>query len=68
MQMHLLSERSSVFVQADPHAVSGYVNQHVGSHCIRLPRTGHPQASLQHRALASLDLCSISYGASVRVT
>ena len=68
MQMHLLSERSSVFVQADPYAVSGYVNQHVGSHCIRLPRAGHPQASLQHRALASLDLCSISYGASVRVT
>ena len=33
MQMHLLSERSSVFVQADPYAVSGYVNQHVGSHC-----------------------------------
>ncbi|WP_267268580.1 AraC family transcriptional regulator [Pseudomonas protegens] len=68
MQMHLLSERSRVFVQADPHAVSGYVNQHVGSHCIRLPRAGQPQASLQHRALASLDLCSISYGGSVRVT
>jgi len=68
MQMPLLSQRSSVFVQADPYAVSGYVNQHVGSHCIRLPRAGHPQASLQHRTLASLDLCSISYGGSVRVT
>ena len=32
MQMHLLSERSSVFVQADPYAVSGYVNQHAVSY------------------------------------
>ncbi|WP_095077135.1 AraC family transcriptional regulator [Pseudomonas sp. Irchel s3h17] len=68
MQAHLLSERSSVFVQADPYAVSGYVNQHVGSHCIRLPRSGSPQASLNHSKFASLDLCRISYGGSVRVT
>lgn len=68
METHLLTERSRVFVEADPYAVSGYVNQHVGSHCIRLPRAGSPQASLNHRAFASLDLCSISYGGSVRVT
>ncbi|CAI8862815.1 XylDLEGF operon transcriptional activator 3 [Pseudomonas chlororaphis] len=68
METHLLSERSRVFAQADPYAVSGYVNQHVGSHCIRLPNAGSPQASLNHRQFASLDLCSLSYGGSVRVT
>ncbi|CAD5109825.1 AraC family transcriptional regulator [Zestomonas carbonaria] len=68
MESRLLSERSSVFERADPYAVSDYVNQHVGSHCIRLPTSGHPQASLNHRQFASLDLCRISYGGSVRVT
>jgi len=68
MQAQLLSQRSTVFDQADPHAVSGYVNQHVGNHCILMPRTGHPLASLNHRKFASLDLCRISYGGSVRVT
>lgn len=68
MKSRLLSQRSGVFERADPYAVSGYVNQHVGSHCIRLPTTGHPQASLMHRKFASLDLCRISYGGSVRVT
>jgi AraC-like DNA-binding protein len=64
----LLSERSRVFEHADPYAVSGYVNQHVGSHCLRLPAHGRPEASLNHRKFSSLDLCRISYGASVRVT
>ncbi|UVJ41790.1 AraC family transcriptional regulator [Pseudomonas sp. LS1212] len=68
MDARLLSERSMVFDHADPYAVSGYVNQHVGGHCIRLPRYGIPQASLNHRKFASLDLCRISYGGSVRVT
>ncbi|MCY1283604.1 HTH-type transcriptional activator RhaS [compost metagenome] len=68
MESRLLSERSSVFERADPYAVSDYVNQHVGSHCIRLPSVGHPQASLNHRKFASLDLCRISYGGVVRVT
>ena len=48
--------------------MSGYVNRHVGTHCIRLPAAGRPQASLDHRTFASLDLCRISYGAAVRVT
>ncbi|MFJ3484386.1 AraC family transcriptional regulator [Pseudomonas sp. NPDC090202] len=65
---YLLSERSNVFERADPYAVSGYVNQHVGVHDIRLPRSGNPQACLNHRQFASLDLCRISYGGSVRVT
>ncbi|WP_028620012.1 AraC family transcriptional regulator [Pseudomonas sp. Ant30-3] len=68
MQAQLLSQRSRIFDHADPYAVSGYVNQHVGNHCIRMPRVGRPLASLDHRKFASLDLCRISYGASVRVT
>src|SRR5437868_9879319 len=68
MESRLLSERSMVFERADPYAVSGYVNQHVGVHCIHLPRASSPQASLNHRKFASLDLCRISYGGSVHVT
>ena len=68
MDSRLLSERSSVFQHADPHAVSDYVNLHVGQHCIGLSRTTRPQASLNHRKFAELDLCRISYGGSVRVT
>lgn len=64
----LLSERSQIFQRADAYAVSDYVNQHVGSHCIRLPPRGRPQASISHRTFSSLDLCRISYGAPVRVT
>lgn len=64
----LLSERSQIFDRADAYAVSDYVNQHVGSHCIRLPPKGRPQASINHRTFSSLDLCRISYGAPVRVT
>jgi len=67
MHTPLLGQRSKVFNQADPHAVSLYVNQHVGSHCIELPRASRPQAHLSHRAFAELDLCRITYGAPVRV-
>ena len=65
---NLLSERSRVFERADPYAVSGYVNQHVGNHALRMPAHGRPEASLNHRKFASLDLCRIRYGAAVRVT
>ncbi|MFJ3485284.1 AraC family transcriptional regulator [Pseudomonas sp. NPDC090202] len=68
MQPQLLSARSQVFQQADPYAVSEYVNQHVGNHCIELPRRGSPQASVNHRKFSNLDLCRLSYGGSVRVT
>lgn len=68
MDHRLLNEKSLVFAQADPYAVSDYVNQHVGSHRICLPRSGHPQASLSHRTFGSLDLCQISYGGRVQVT
>ncbi|WP_439861915.1 AraC family transcriptional regulator [Pseudomonas sp. MBLB4136] len=66
--MLLLSDKSMVFDHADPYAVSGYVNQHVGHHCIKLPAKGDLSASLSHRKFANLDLCRISYGGSVRVT
>jgi AraC-like DNA-binding protein len=56
MQAQLLSQRSTVFDHADPYAVSGYVNQHVGNHCILMPRAGRPLASLNHRKFASLCL------------
>jgi AraC-like DNA-binding protein len=68
MDCRLLNEKSRIFQHADPYAVSDYVNQHVGPHCIRLPQSGRPEASLSHRTFGSLDLCRISYGGSVRVT
>ncbi|MDD0975985.1 AraC family transcriptional regulator [Pseudomonas fontis] len=68
MGSQLLSERSRVFERADPYAVSDYVNQHVGSHCLRLPRTGDLAASINHRKFASLDLCRLSYGGKARIT
>ncbi|MDN7140797.1 AraC family transcriptional regulator [Pseudomonas sp. JQ170] len=68
MSSHLLSERSCVFERADPYAVSEYVNQHVGGHSLRLPRTGDLQASISHRKFASLDLCRLSYGGKARIT
>jgi AraC-like DNA-binding protein len=68
MVFRLLNEKSRIFAHADPYAVSDYVNQHVGSHCIRLPQTCAAEASLSHRTFGDLDLCRISYGGSVRVT
>ncbi|NWB89906.1 AraC family transcriptional regulator [Pseudomonas agarici] len=64
----LLSARSQIFHRADAYVVSDYVNQHVGSHCIRLLPKGRPRASISHRTFSSLDLCRISYGAPVQVT
>ncbi|WP_397451946.1 AraC family transcriptional regulator [Pseudomonas sp. NA-150] len=68
MHSRLLNDKSMVFERADPYAVSEYVNQHVGSHCIQLPVSSRPQANLNHSKFASLDLCRISYGDSVHVT
>lgn len=67
MHTPLLGQRSEVFHLADPHAVSQYVNQHVGNHCIELPRASRPLAHLSHRPFAELDLCRLGYGAAVRV-
>lgn len=68
MAFSLLREKSLVFREADPYDVSGYVNQHVGSHSICLSPTSHPRAELSHRKFGDLDLCRISYGGTVRVT
>ncbi len=67
MQNMLLSSRSQIFTKADPYEVSDYVNAHVGSHSIKLPSHGCPQASLEHRKFASMDLCQLSYGGRVTV-
>lgn len=68
MMFSLLKEKSVVFREADPHDVSGYVNQHVGCHSIRLSKTCRPSADLSHRTFGQLDLCRISYGGTVRVS
>src|SRR5690606_12364881 len=68
MDSFLLQEQSRVFACADPYAVSEYVNQHVGSHSIRMPRHGGAAANLSHRSVGALDLCRISYGGGIRVT
>jgi AraC-like DNA-binding protein len=67
MKHCLLNERSLVFNHADPYAVSDYVNQHVGTHRIRLPKTIHAVAGLHHRKVGVIDLCQIRYGGKVRV-
>lgn len=68
MQTQLLSSRSQIFNHADPYAVSDYVNQHVGTHCIQLSAKAALESSINHRKFSSLDLCRLSYGGSVRVT
>lgn len=68
VMVSLLGARNTVFEHADPYMVSDYVNQHVGTHCIQMPRAGSPQASLSHCSFGKLDLCQISYGGSVHVT
>ncbi|AJE14881.1 helix-turn-helix transcriptional regulator [Stutzerimonas balearica] len=64
----LLKLKSRIFDHADPHAVSDYVNEHVGPHCIRLSAKTRPEASLSHRKFGRIDLCQISYGGRVQVT
>ncbi|MCQ4321727.1 hypothetical protein [Stutzerimonas stutzeri] len=51
----LLNTKGRMFERADPRAVSQYVNQQVGAHCIQLPRTGSPQASLSHCTFGKLE-------------
>lgn len=68
LRSSLRNKLSRVFERADPFAVSRYVNQHIGSHNIRLPAGGSPEATLYHRKFSNLDLCRISYGGIVRIT
>lgn len=68
MSTSFLTEQSQIFEFAEPQDVSDYVNKYIGRHCIGLTGYRGVRASLNHRALADLDLCRITYGGSVRVS
>lgn len=67
MSLNFLKQESSVFAGVNPFEVSDYVNQHVGSHALRLSNNSNASASLNHRKAGSLDLCRLSYGAQARI-
>ena len=67
MCFHFLNEQSRVYQAADPYAVSEYVNAHVGSHDLRLARSGETTAALAHRKFGNIDLCRLTYGRQARV-
>lgn len=67
MRAPLLNEQSTVFRGASPHAVSEFVNQHIGTHRIDIARAGRRDSSLRHRRLGQLELCRLSYGRETRV-
>lgn len=67
MSLNFLKQESSVFAGVNPFQVSDYVNQHVGSHALRLSNNSNASASLNHRKAGSLDLCRLSYGAQARI-
>ncbi|UCV01682.1 AraC family transcriptional regulator [Dechloromonas denitrificans] len=67
MSFHFLDKKSLVYSSADPYEVSNYVNQHVGSHNLRLMRKGQDGAVLNHRKLGRVDLCRITYGSEAHV-
>lgn len=67
MNFSLLKESSSVFNEATPLEVSGYVNVHIGNHGLSLLESGGGGASLSHRKVGGLDLCRIAYGTRARV-
>lgn len=58
----LLSNRSLVLAETDPHLVSAYVNRHVDAHRIIAPRNQNRKASLWHRSCDKLELCRVRYG------
>lgn len=68
MSALFLTEQSLVYEFAEPQDVSDYVNKYIGRHCIVLTGCRGVRASLNHRTLADLDLCRITYGSSVRVS
>lgn len=67
MSQAFLRQESCVFAGVNPFEVSSYVNQHVGSHALRLSNSASESASLNHRKAGSLDLCRLSYGAQARI-
>lgn len=62
-----LNDRSRIFRGADPYEVSDYVNRHVGTHQLRVGRSGRSGADLRHRTQGRVDLCHIHYGGEARV-
>lgn len=67
MSLDFLKQQSNIFSGVNPFEVSYYVNQHVGSHGLRLSNSGKSTASLKHRKAGSIDLCRLSYGAQARI-
>lgn len=67
MRFHFLNENSAIYTQADPYEVSHYVNQHVGSHDLRIQGRGKATAALSHRKFGIIDLCRLSYGGRTQV-
>ena len=68
MCFQFLREKSTIYSAADPFAVSEYVNEHVGSHDLRLQKRGDTTtAGLAHRKFGSIDLCRLTYGRQARV-
>lgn len=67
MCFHFLNEKSTIFQSANPFAVSEYVNEHVGSHDLRLRQGDNASATLAHRKFGNMDLCRLTYGRQARV-
>jgi AraC-like DNA-binding protein len=67
MCFHFLNEKSAIYTGADPYDVSQYVNQHVGTHDLRIQTQGSASASLIHRKFGAIDLCRLRYGGRARV-
>lgn len=67
MSFHFLNENSAIYTGADPYQVSEYVNQHVGSHDLRIQGRGKAAAALNHRKFGIIDLCRLSYGGRTQV-
>lgn len=58
---------SEIYQATDPHIVSQYVNQHIGSHQISVGSRFIENASLWHRDFSDVALSRITYGNQVRV-
>jgi AraC-like DNA-binding protein len=58
---------SEIYRAQDPHVVSDYVNQYIGSHGITIQDSTVEGASLWHRDFLDVALSRITYGNQVRV-
>lgn len=67
MCFHFLNEQSAIYSGANPYDVSDYVNQHVGSHDLKIRGHGKGSARLNHRRFGMVDLCRLSYGGEAQI-